>query len=181
MNMQKSLAVALVSMGLATWGAVPIMAQTNTPAATAGAQAQHGERHQHERLAHTERVEARLARIRTALKITDAQQPQWNAYAETVRRQAAARDQQRQSRRDTMTQGKERVRQTAVERLERQQQMHVTAAAQINERLAVQKPLYAVLTEEQRKVADRALASRGKHGGGRREMHRTADAGSTES
>jgi hypothetical protein len=30
------------------------------------------------------RIEARLAYLRTALKITDAQQPQWNANADVL-------------------------------------------------------------------------------------------------
>ena len=37
-----------------------------------------------------------LAYIRTALKITDAQQAQWNAFAETLRNQARGADQRMQ-------------------------------------------------------------------------------------
>ena len=44
----------------------------------------------------SERIEARLAYIRTALKITDAQQAQWNAFAETLRNQARSADQRMQ-------------------------------------------------------------------------------------
>src|ERR1035437_1390765 len=36
----------------------------------------------------TERIEARLAYIKTALKITDAQQSQWDGYASFVRKNA---------------------------------------------------------------------------------------------
>ena len=41
----------------------------------------------------TERVEARLAYIKTALKITDAQQAQWDGFANVLRKQARDMDQ----------------------------------------------------------------------------------------
>ncbi len=57
-------------------------------------------------------------------------------------------------------------RPTAIERLELRQQFMARASEQIGERLAVQKPLYAALSPEQRQIADRLLAGRGgKHGG----------------
>lgn len=115
----------------------------------------------------SERVEARLAYIRTALKITDAQQAQWNAFAETLRNQAKVADQRMQELRA------QRELPTAIARLEREQQRHVDAAKRISERLAVQQPLYAALSTEQKAVADKVLAPRGRHGGfGHREPHR---------
>ena len=53
----------------------------------------------------SERIEARLAYIRTALKITDAQQAQWNAFAETLRNQARSADQRMQEFRAQREQG----------------------------------------------------------------------------
>src|SRR3954467_14413437 len=44
----------------------------------------------------SQRVEARLAYARTALKITDAQQPQWENFANVLRKQARERDQRMQ-------------------------------------------------------------------------------------
>ena len=174
--MNKLLASALVSVGLAAVAASPLMAQTPNAATKPAAQTQPHARHQHQPRAFSkpgERTEARLAYIKTALKITDAQQPQWNAFADTLRKQAAARDKQMQSWRDNMTKRADRQRPTAIERLERQQQHFAAAAVQLNERLAVQKPLYAALTTEQKQVADEVLAPRGKHGKSRhRGMHR---------
>src|SRR5215831_17005918 len=53
-----------------------------------------------------ERIDARLAYLKTALKITPAQEPQWNALADVLRRQARDRDadiQQRRAARQNQT------------------------------------------------------------------------------
>ncbi len=111
-----------------------------------------------------QRVEARLAYVRTALKITDAQQPQWNAFADEVRQEAAQRAQKVKAWREEAAQ-----RPTAIERLDRAQKMHADAIATINARLAVEKPLYDALNPEQKKIADVVLEPRprGRFGGHR--------------
>jgi hypothetical protein len=111
----------------------------------------------------SERVEARLAYIRTALKITDAQQAQWNAFAETLRNQARLADQRLQefaAKRDQ----RPRERPSAIARLEQEQQRHAALASRMSELLTVQRPLYAALSPEQKQVADQLLAPR-RHGG----------------
>ncbi len=118
----------------------------------------------------SQRVEAQLAYLHTALKITDAQQAQWNAFADGMRKQAAERDQkmrewreQAKQRHDEMASGgnaAERHRATPIERLDREQQMHASAIARINEQLAVEKPLYDSLSPEQKKIADVVLEPR---------------------
>ena len=70
-----------------------------------------------------------------------------------------------------MAQRTERRRATSIDRLERQQQQYTAAAARLNEQLAVQKPLYAVLTSEQKQVADQLLSPRGRHGKSRHRGH----------
>jgi hypothetical protein len=121
----------------------------------------------------SERIEARLAFIRTALKITDAQTPQWNAYADLRRRQAKEADQRIQAfRSQAQAQpGAQMQRPNAIERLERRQSMHAAAVTRLNEVLAVQKPLYAALSAEQRQIADRVLSG-GPRGGMQRGMQR---------
>jgi periplasmic protein CpxP/Spy len=171
--MNKALAGALLSIGLSS--AFALHAQTGA-APAAQPQAQQGTRHHDGKRAFTqpsERVEARLAYIRTALKITDAQQAQWNAFAETLRNQARAADQRMQEFRAQREQGTTRERPNAIARLEREQQRHAESATRINERLAVQRPLYAVLSTEQKAIADEVLAPR-RHGGrfGRGGSHR---------
>src|SRR6185436_12900278 len=47
----------------------------------------------------SERIEARLAYMKTALKITSAQEAQWNTFANTLRTQAKDMDKRIQERR----------------------------------------------------------------------------------
>jgi hypothetical protein len=164
----KLIASTLISIGLTAASVSLAAAQTVTPPATSGAQAQHGPRHQHAKQPFglpSERVEARLAYLKTALKITDAQQPQWNAFADVARKLAGERDQQVQARRAQMAQGAGHEKPTAIARMERQQQRHAAAAARLNALLAVERPLYAALTADQKAIADELLAPRGRHGG----------------
>ncbi len=117
----------------------------------------------------TERVEARLAYLKTALKITPAQEGQWNAYAQTVRKDAAEREQkfaewQQKHEQARQGQGAERQRPSALERLDREQKFLAAASAKLNERIAAIKPLYESLSAEQQKVADVVLVP-GRHGG----------------
>jgi hypothetical protein len=110
----------------------------------------------------SDRTEARLAYMKTALKITDSQLPQWNAFADVARKQATERDQQMQQMRERFEQRRNEPRPNAIERLERTQQFLTTAAARTNELLSVSKPLYAALTPEQKAVADELLTARGR-------------------
>lgn len=142
-----------------------------------GAHGAQGEGRRHERQAFalpSERVEARLAQQKAALKITGDQEAQWNAYAEVVRKQAKEADARMQSRRDKMAANAGGKRPGAIERLEQRQAFMAEASKRIGERLAVQKPLYAALSPEQQQLADRLFAQRGgKHGGvqGRQGRH----------
>jgi hypothetical protein len=175
--MNKLIASTLVSIGLTAATASLAMAQTVSPPATDRAQARHGMQHSEGKRAFSlpsERVEARLAYIKTALKITDVQQPQWNAFADTLRKQAAEGDKRIQGWRAQAGQRSEHQRPTAIARIERKQQRHAAAVVRLNEILAVERPLYAALTADQKPVADELLAPRGRpgmfrHGG----MHRS--------
>jgi hypothetical protein len=60
----------------------------------------------------------------------------------------------------------ERTRPTAVDRHERQRARLTFAVQRLDELLAVEKPLYAVLSPEQQRVADEVLAPRGRGGRG---------------
>lgn len=118
----------------------------------------------------SERVEARLAYLKTALKITDAQQSQWDTFANTLRKQAREMDARIEARRAQRAQGKRDVQVTAIERLERRQERLALASTRLNELVGAAKPLYAALTPEQQKVADELLAQR--HRGMRHGHHR---------
>lgn len=167
--MNKLLSTAIVSAFLAASGVSLAMAQTapgaqSRPDARAG---RHFERHAFARP--TERVEARLAYVKTALKITDAQQPQWDAYANAMRKSAREIEQKISAWRSAKGTRPQHHRANAVERLERAQSFHAQAITRINELLAVEKPLYAALSPEQQKVADEVLVRSAGHRKGRSE------------
>ena len=96
-------------------------------------------------------IEARLAEMKTQLKIMPVQEPQWNAFADVLRRQARAMDETMQNRKPERRDG------TAIERLERRQQFLADASVRTNDVLAAAKPLYASFSPEQKKVADDIL------------------------
>lgn len=172
--MKKLFATSLVALGIAA--AFPVtFAQTADPAGAPAGRSMM--QRQHERAFKPgDRVEARLAYLHTALKITSAQQPQWDAYANLHRKHAAAMEKRMQERRAQFDKEKgatERRRPTAIERHERQRARLTVAAQRLDELLAVEKPLYAALSPEQQRVADEVLAPRGRgaHGGHRHGGH----------
>ena len=132
----------------------------------------------------SERVEARLAYIRTALKITDAQQPQWEGFANVLRKHARVMDERMAKRRAAMdermkqrqaqgpqqdAQRPQRPNVSAIDRLERTQRRMAERSTRLNEVIAAAKPLYASLSPEQKQVADDLLARQGR--GGHHQRH----------
>jgi hypothetical protein len=128
----------------------------------------------------SERLEERLTRIRAALQITEAQQGEWDQFANVLRKHAREMDQRIQSRmaqRDQAgAQRPERLQMSAIERLERQQQRLAQRSARLNEVVDAAKPLYAAFSPEQKQIADQMLSRdghrRGPHGGGHHHRHR---------
>jgi hypothetical protein len=173
--MKRTLLSTLVSAALVTLAAAPAAAQMGGPGGE-GPQARHFAQRQHEgqRASRppSERVEARLAYLRTALKITDAQHAQWDAFAATLRKHAREADQRVQAlRAEGAARGEKRTPPTAIERMERGQQRLAAAYTRQTETLAAAKPLYAALSPDQQKIADELLTprrdGRARHGGGR--------------
>jgi phage shock protein A len=98
-------------------------------------------------------VEGRIAFLRTELGITDAQQPQWTAFADAMRRSARSMT----DAMDKMMGGGSPASTSAPDRLQRRiaaMSAHLDAARAMLPPLQV---LYAVLTDGQRKVADELL------------------------
>ena len=116
----------------------------------------------------SERVEPRLAYLKTALKITDAQSKQWNAFADVLRKEAKDRDTKVEAMRTKFEANKDKPRPdvSAIDRLEHRQKMLTEASAELSDRLAAVKPLYAVLSDDQKQTADDLLAHGGGHGQG---------------
>ena len=160
--MNKLLGRTLVSVCLAATAASAAIAQT-TPNLNSPSTSGHAHKFADRPFSRpTERVEARLAYVKTAIKITEAQQSQWDAYASLVRQNAQDMEQRFQSRQSGQSGRPIHQRPSAIERLERAQAFHAGAVTRLNQLLAVQKPLYAALSPEQQKVADVVLNRRGR-------------------
>ncbi|MDB5927696.1 MAG: hypothetical protein JWN13_6632 [Betaproteobacteria bacterium] len=169
---------SLAPVAMALSGDAPVVAQAPQQRAQEGSAVQRQASARRFRTP-SERVEARLAYARTALKITDAQQPQWENFANVLRKQARAMDQRFQERharseaaRGGRGEGAQGARRpdgrsvTAIDRLERTQQRMAERSARLNEVLTAAKPLYAALSPEQKQIADGMLAHQGRGGHG---------------
>ena len=92
-------------------------------------------------------VEDRMASMRSKLKITDEQMPQWNAFADTMRDNARR-----------MTEMHEKMGPatsvSAPERLDRMEKMTTGMMEAAQSTKAAFMPLYSVMSPEQKKMAD---------------------------
>jgi len=159
MRSWRNIAVGLATAASLAGAAGAVLAQD----ANAGASAGHG--HSRDPVA---AADQRLARLKADLKITSAQEPAWSAYAEQIKQHAG----EMQAMHGTMHDGTSgNTRPSAPERAERQAQFAKKQQEHL-ERLAVlTKDLYAVLTPEQKTLADQRLGggrriAMGGHGGG---------------
>ena len=100
-----------------------------------------------------EHVEGRIAFLKAELRITEAQAPQWNAFADTLRSNAKAH----QAMHEQMTKGG--MPSAWPDRLAAQQKALATRLDAAKALEAAAKPLYAALSDEQKKVADQLFAS----------------------
>jgi len=93
-------------------------------------------------------VEGRIAFLKTELKITEAQSPQWNQFAEALRANARRMTEMH----EMMSQGGAAM--NAPDRLDRMEKMMTGMLESVRTTKAALTPLYAVLTDEQKKLAD---------------------------
>jgi hypothetical protein len=102
-------------------------------------------------------VEGRIAFLKTELKITDAQTPQWNAFADSLRANAERMKEMRNTMMQggMMDQGGASV--SAPDRLNRMEKMMTGMLESVKATKAALAPLYAVLTDEQKKMADQLI------------------------
>lgn len=106
------------------------------------------------------RIEGRIAFLRTELQITQAQTPLWDAVA------SALRDNDR-AMRDAFAQRPARdAAVTVIDRLERRQKFAELQAASTAKLRNAVAPLYAAMSDDQKKNADQLLAGppRGRMG-----------------
>lgn len=105
-------------------------------------------------------ADARLAYLKSELKITAGQEPAWKAFADQSKQQAEAM----QALRTTM-QGSAQA--TAPERMEQRNQIMRKRQEQMEKSTAAFKDLYAALTPEQKTLADQRFGGGPGHRGGR--------------
>jgi uncharacterized protein YhaN len=159
-------ALALAAMAAGGLGAATLMpaayaqtAQTAPAAAAApGTAWHHGHRH-FDAATRARFVEGRIAYIKAVLGITPAQESAFNGLADAIRANAKARADAWEQVRANLDKPK-----NAVDRLEMRVQMIKMREAGQERVLSAFKPLYAALTPDQQKIADRVLAGQGRHG-----------------
>jgi hypothetical protein len=148
------------ALGLAA--AAPVVS-----AQTAGAPAPQQQQAPRER---PSRVEGRIAFLKAELKITDAQTPQWNAVADAMRKNdAAMRDLMRQAREARQQQQQQPSSSNALDALARRERFAEARAESVRNFAAAFRPLYASLSDEQKRTADELLGRSfgpGHHHGG---------------
>jgi LTXXQ motif family protein len=96
-----------------------------------------------------ERIEGRLAFIKAELKISDAQTPQWNAFADAMRSNAAAMAEMR----NTMM-SQQNAAGTLPDRLALEDKAVTAHLAALKKTAEAVGQLYKVLNDEQKKTAD---------------------------
>ncbi len=104
------------------------------------------------RMMPSEHVEGRIAFLKTELKITDAQLPQWNAFADAMRNSAGQMRQAMQRMRDGMPG-------SFPARLDAMVTMMSARLEGLKATSAAAKSLYAVLDDTQKKAADDLIMS----------------------
>ena len=146
MTFRTPLLAAALLTSVAALGLSPASAQTTPPAANSGTvqtQARH-----HARMLPGQLVDGRIAFLKAELKITPAQESQWQQVATAMRDNANALDQaisNARTQRGTMD---------AVQRLTMREQFAKVRAENDARLLTAFKPLYASLSPEQQQAAN---------------------------
>jgi hypothetical protein len=108
-------------------------------------------------MAMIDHVEGRIAFLRTELKITDAQAPAWNAFADALRTNAQKLAEVRGSMMPRAGSGQQQAP-TMAERLELQERWLLARLEGTRTIRSAVTNLYAALSDDQKKTADELLA-----------------------
>ena len=150
------LAAALFT-GVAAVGMTPALAQTAPGPVNSTAAPGEARHHGTERMMPGQFVDGRIAFLKAELKITPAQETQWQLVATAMRENAKALDQ-------TITTARQNRSETdAVQRLEQREQFAKVRADSDARLLAAFKPLYASLSPEQQQMANQLIGAH-RHG-----------------
>ena len=146
------LAAALFT-GVAAVGLAPALAQTAPGPANSTAAPGEARRHGMGRMMPGQFVDGRIAFLKAELKITPAQETQWQQVAAAMHENAKALDQ-------TITTGRQnRTDRNAVQRLELREEFAKVRADNDARLLAAFKPLYASLSPEQQQMANQLVGA----------------------
>jgi hypothetical protein len=114
-------------------------------------------------------MDGRIAFLKAELKIAPAQQAAFDNYVRVMRQNADEMGAAMQNRRDLHASGDQRPKpRSAIEQMERRVEASKLAAAHNQRSLEAFKPLYALLSGEQKQVADELIARGGRGGPGHR-------------
>ena len=178
---------ATLSLGILAGAVGPSFAQMGPGGGGHG-----GKHHGYMHGQRADRIDGRVAFLKAELKITDQQQAQWSEFEKVLRANAADRKAkaekiraEREAKRAEFQQKAEEAKAKG-EKVERQARKHPTAVEKMEMRQAMMKahletqakvldafkPLYASLSDDQKKTADELFGGRGfggdrgGHGGG---------------
>jgi len=108
-------------------------------------------------MAMADHVEGRIAFLKTELRITDAQMSQWNAFADALRANAQRMSEMRNEMMQGGMSAQSGASVNAPDRLDRMEKMMTAITAAVKSTKSALAPLYAVLTDEQKKMADQLI------------------------
>jgi periplasmic protein CpxP/Spy len=155
-----SLMAATLLTGVAAMGLTPAIAQT-APAPVSTTAQRAAPHHGHARLTPGQLVDGRIAFLKAELKITPAQEGQWQQFAAVMRQNAQSLDQTIASARQHRG-----APVNAVERMEMRARFTQIRAENEGRLLTAFRPLYTNLSPEQQQVANELMSHAGWHHGG---------------
>lgn len=102
-------------------------------------------------------VEGRIAFLKAELKITEAEMPQWNAFADALRANASRMGEMHTTIMHGGMTSQDGALMSALDRLDRAEKTMSAMLEAVKATRAALAPLYAVFTEEQKKAADQLI------------------------
>ena len=152
MRLRRPFLAAALLTSVAVVGLMPALAQTTPAPANSSAAQSEAHHHAVQRMLPDQLVDGRIAFLKAELKITPAQETQWQQVAGAMHENANSLDQALKIARQ------DRGSMDAVQRLALRQQFAKVRAENDARLLAAFKPLYASLSPEQQQVANQLVA-----------------------
>lgn len=152
MRLRRPFLAAALFTSVAVVGLVPALAQTTPAPANSSAAQSEAHHHAMQRMLPGQLVDGRIAFLKAELKITPAQETQWQQVAGAMHENANSLDQAIKTARQ------DRGSMDAVQRLALREQFAKVRAENDARLLAAFKPLYASLSPEQQQVANQLVA-----------------------